>query len=324
MKIDLLECHSSRNDQTYVSERNGKISPDSGSVCMSSPGVESNEGHVQIEDDSTEGTENRVQKYSQKINGMNEALNQSGELKPTKRVVFRDVPPLVANPQHNSHERIKSGSQHNPYVRISTGPQHSSHERINGMTQSGLQRSYTYDQADICGPFLEGGNLKMQRTNSYSHGRGNHPQMQYSTFPCTNYTIFPHQIQHQPPYSSTFSLPGDQHRLPRVHRTMPYDNMGPGIVSPPYQQPPPPPRIIQNQGPHPPPVLPPQPSAFQRVVQNQGNIRMHHYENVVTYPPTHLQSYPGYQPMVNNQDQQKKQHSFAGNLHIYFTALNLQ
>ncbi len=296
-KTDSLD---SRTERISPPDRNGKISPDSGAISMS-PGVESTEGHGQIEDELTEGSENRSSKNNNRMNGMNEALNHSGDIKPVKKVAFRDAPPL---PSPSS----------NP----------GSYERINGTPSQSqqpiIQRSYTYDQGEIqTGHYMDGMNMKMQRTASFSQGRPMGPPMtQFSTFP-GNYPIPPHHLQQQKHYPSTYSLPPDQHRLPRVHRGMNYDgNMPPPMMSPPYQQAPPPPRIIQQQQlqhpiPRPPGVPHQQQSAFQRVPKqgNGGSFRMHHqYENVIvhpsyyTVPPTH--------PAHEHHQQKQPQYSYGG------------
>ena len=287
-----------------------------------SPGVESTEGHGQLEDELTEGSDNRLNKMSSSrlngmngMNGMNEALNHSGEIRQTKRVAFRDVPPL-SNTNHPP-----------PPPPPSNGPQHNSYEKINGMPQTQqpmLYRSYTYDQGDFPGQYMEG-SMNMKRTVSFNQGRPMHPQLQFSTFPGT-YPMAPpshHQLQQQQQHC--YSLPADQHRLPRVHRGMGYDNnMVPPMVSPPYHQAPPPPRIIQQQHqmqhpiPRPPGMPPQQQSAFQRVPK-QGSFRMqqhHQYENVLIRAPYYPTPPSNSTHPPQDHHQQKQPHqSYGGKSH---------
>lgn len=305
-KNDSLEYQNSKTDRASPPDRNGRISPDSGAISMS-PGVESTEGHGQLEDEIIDGSDHRSNKSNSRMNAMNEALNHSGsELNKstTKRVAFRDPLPPSTN----------------------SGPQHNSFEKLNGMThQPMLCRSYTYDQADFP---VDGMNMKMQRTASFSQaGRPIPPQMQFSTFPGS----YPMLQQHQHFTASSYSLPPEQHRLPRVHRGgMGYDgNMVPPMLGPPYQQAPPPPRIIQQQQLHPrPPGLPPQQSAFQRVPK-QGSFRQ--YENVIVHPAYYPQPQahhvhtahppppPQPQPPSVPQDLQKRQQQpFGGRPPCYF------
>ena len=304
-KNDSLEHQNTRTDRVSPPDRNGRISPDSGAISMS-PGVESTEGHGQLEDEYIENSEIRINRSNSKMNGMNgmngmnESLNYSGEIRPTKRVAFRDVPPPT-----------NSGP----------GSQHSSFERINGISQPSMQRSFTYDQGDFAGHYMDGGmNMKLQRAASYTQGRQIPPQMQYSTFP-GSYPI----PAHQQFGGSNYSLPPDQHRLPRVHRGMGYDgSMVPPMMNPaPYQTVPPPPRIIQHHQQQPiqhpvpgGPGLPPQQSAFQRVPK-QNSFRMHHqYENITVHPSYYPQL-PGAHPVHLVQSppqdhQQQKPSSYGG------------
>ncbi len=301
-RTDSLEHQNARTDRVSPPDRNGRISPDSGAISMS-PGVESTEGHGQLEDEYIENSEMRINRSISKMNGMNEAMTQSGEIRQTKRVAFRDLP-------HQTNSGPNS--------------QHSSFERINIMPQQqpALQRSFTYEHGDYTGHYSD---MKLQRSGSYTQCRPVPPQMQYSTFPGSNYPIAPQQ------FNGNYPLQPDQHRLPRVHRGMGYDGsmIPPPMMNPtPYQTVPPPPRILQQQHQqiqHPVPGPPglPQHSAFQRVPKQNNSFRMQHhqYENVTVHPSYYPALPPHSAPLTHSghllqqqpspPDQQQKQ-SYGG------------
>lgn len=317
-----------RNDhRVSPPDRNGRISPDSGAISMS-PGVESTEGHAQLEDDTAEDTvstasdptgNHRISKNNYKMNGMNgmnESFTGSADIKPTKRVAFRDVhQPLQQSTNlhsnHGSYEKMNISSQQQP----------------------ALQRSYTFEHGEFNNHFMDvnGGGIKMQRTSSYNQGT-RPAQGQFSTFPGSYSMPHPQQM-----FNGSYSMQPEQHRLPRVHRGYEGSMLPPpGMMSPPYHQAPPPPRIIQQQqqqqqstAPPPrPPGISPHHSAFQRVPMKQGvaggtgggSVRVHQYENIMIHPsyyspPAHV-SYPPHpvQPPHQQIDHQEKQpHIHRGN-----------
>lgn len=309
-KSNSLEYQHPRNDHRISPpDRNGRISPDSGAISMS-PGVESTEGHGQLEDDTTADDtvssasdpttgNHKISKNNYKMNGINESLTGSGDFsKPTKRVAFRNA--------HPQQQLSNHGSSHGSYEKMN----------ISSQQQPMLQRSYTFEHGEFNNHFMDGagGGIKMQRTGSYNQGT-RPAQGQFSTFPGSYPMPHPQQM-----FNGNYSMQPEQHRLPRVHRG--YDNgmVPPGMMSPPYHQPPPPPRIIQQQQqqqnqqqqqssvpPPRPPGISPHHSAFQRVPMKQGggggtggSMRVHQYENVMVHPSYYpVPAHVSYQPHPN-------------------------
>ena len=235
-------------DHNSSCESNDHSSPDSGSVSLSS-GVESN-GHFDenLVDTSGHPDSSPIQKrFVRNNSGGNEMMMQPAQhFQTVKKVAFYDHPHLVP---------------------ISIAPV-SHQERMNGPI---LHRSYTFDQGELNHHYMAAMNMKIQRTNSYSYGRGVPPQMQYSTFPRSQYPV---HHQSPPHYSGiNFAPSSDHHRLPRVHRGLAYENsVIHGVPQPNYPPPPPlPHRMSQHHN---------QTSAFKQVKTREGG-RQNQYENVV-------------------------------------------
>ena len=199
-------------------DTNGHLSPDSGAVSMS-PGLESSEGHVQLEEVSEDDGRNTpppIDQGAQQRGRLNSGGNSHSTVRepavdeiadyrppvPPKRVAFCDLP----QPPHPSSQC----------------------DRFSHSSQPGFHRSYTISGNDLQQAFIPPSRIQRTQTGGYERSippshqyPPNYRGHQFSHNPATHPSMHhppPPPPPPPPPRAAPFSFTADHHRLPRVHR----------------------------------------------------------------------------------------------------------